>query len=155
MTSKLSCPALLIAALLTGCSSDSGNNSTRPSIDAAAVVGSANWSNAETQNIVLSDYSFTPNNPVFRRDQAYRLHLENTSTHTHTFGSDTFFQAIAVQDVQVGGANVPPEGLKNIEIEAGQAADISFVPVNPGTYEFYCDVFLHDTMGMDGKIVIQ
>jgi uncharacterized cupredoxin-like copper-binding protein len=155
MTSKLSCLALLIAVILTGCSSDSGSSSTRPSMDAAAIVDSANWSNAETQNIVLSDYSFTPNNPVFRRDQAYRLHLENKSTHTHTFGSDTFFQAIAVQDVQVGGANVSPEGLKNIELEAGQAADISFVAVNPGTYEFYCDVFLHDTMGMDGKIVIQ
>jgi uncharacterized cupredoxin-like copper-binding protein len=144
-----------IAAVLAGCSSDTGSNSSRPSIDAAAIVGSADWSNAEAQTIVLSDYSFTPNAPVFKRNQTYRLHLENTSTHTHTFGSDTFFQAIAVQDVQVGGADVHRDGLKNIEIGPGQAADIAFVAVNPGTYEFYCDIFLHDTMGMDGKIVIQ
>ena len=144
-----------IAAVLAGCSSDNGSKSSSPSIDAAAIVGSADWSNAETRTIVLSDYSFTPNDPVFKRDQTYRLHLENTSTHTHTFGSDTFFQAIALQGVQVGGADVPRDGLKNIELEPGQAADIAFVAVNPGTYGFYCDVFLHDTMGMDGKIVVQ
>lgn len=154
MASKFSYLGLM-AVVLAGCSSDTGSNSARPSMDAAAIVGSANWSNAEAQTIVLSDYSFTPNAPVFKRDQTYRLHLENTSTHTHTFGSDTFFQAIAIQDVQVGGADVPPEGLTNIELDAGQAADISFVAVSPGTYDFYCDVFLHDTLGMDGKIVIQ
>ena len=155
MASKLSYFGLFIAAVLAGCSSDNGSNSSRPSFDAAAIVGSADWSSAETQTIVLSDYSFAPNDPIFNRDRTYRLHLENKSTHTHTFGSDTFFQAIAVQDVRVGGANVPGEGLKNIELEPGQAADISFVAVNPGTYGFYCDVFLHDAMGMDGKIVIQ
>lgn len=144
-----------MAAVLAGCSSDNGSKSSSPSIDAAAIVGSADWSNAETRTIVLSDYSFTPNDPVFKRDQTYRLHLENTSTHTHTFGLDTFFQAIALQGVQVGGADVPRDGLKNIELEPGQAADIAFVAVNPGTYGFYCDVFLHDTMGMDGKIVVQ
>lgn len=154
MASKLFYLAF-IAAVLAGCSSDTGGKSSSPSIDSAAIVGAADWSNAETQTIVLSDYSFTPNAPVFKRDQTYRLHLENTSTHTHTFGSDTFFQAIAIQDVQVGGADVPAEGLKNIELDAGQAADITFVAVNPGTHEFYCDVFLHDTFGMDGKIVIQ
>lgn len=154
MPSKLSYLGF-IAAVLAGCSSDTGSNSPRPPMDAAAIVGAADWSNAEAQTIVLADYSFTPNTPVFRRDQTYRLHLENKSTHTHTFGSDTFFQAIAVQEVQVGGASVSPEGLKNIEIDPGQAADISFVAVTPGTYGFYCDVFLHDTMGMDGKIVIQ
>ena len=142
-------------AALASCSSDHGSNAPHPSFDAAATVGAADWSIAETQTIVLADYSFTPNNPVFKRDQPYRLHLENNATHTHTFGSDTFFQAIAVQEVQVGGASIPPAGLKNIELEPGQAADISFVAVNPGTYGFYCNVFLHDTMGMDGKILIQ
>lgn len=142
-------------AVLAGCSSDNESNSAQPSFDAAAIAGSADWSNAEARTVVLSDYSFTPNELVFAPNQAHRLHLENKATHTHTFGSDTFFQAIALRDVQVDGSAVSPEGLRNIELEPGQAADISFVAVNPGTYEFYCDVFLHDTMGMDGKIVIQ
>ena len=145
----------LVAALLAGCSSDHGSNPSSPSFDAAAIAASADWSNAEARTIVLADYSFTPNDPVFKRDQTYRLHLENKSTHKHTFGSDTFFQAIAVQYLQVGGADVSRKGLKNIELDPGQAADISFVAVSPGTYGFYCDVFLHDTMGMDGNIVIQ
>lgn len=155
MTSKLAYLGLFMAAVLAGCSTDTASNSPRPSFDAAAIVGSADWSDAETRNIVMADYSFTPNNPAFKRDQTYQLHLENKATHAHTFGSDTFFQAIAVREVQVGGATVPQEGLKNIELDPGQAADISFVAVSPGTYDFYCDVFLHDTMGMDGKIVIQ
>ena len=144
-----------IAAVLAGCSSDNEASSSRPPFDAAAIAQSADWPNAEAQTIVLSDYSFTPSAPIFKSNQAYQLHLENKSTQTHSFGSDTFFQAIAIRDVRVNGAAVPQENLKNIELKAGQAADVSFVAVNPGTYEFFCDVFLHDTMGMDGKIVIQ
>ncbi len=144
----------LLLPLLAGCASSHHADHPGPSFNAASIVGAADWSRAAAQTIALSDYAFTPDNPVFTHDQPYRLHLENKATHTHTFGSHTFFQAIAIQSVQVNGSDIPTQGLTNIELPAGQVADISFVAVKPGTYDLYCDIFLHETMGMDGKIVI-
>lgn len=155
MAARLSVFSLLAAIAVAGCSSGGGNPPAGPGFNEAAIVGAADWSKAETETIVLSNYSFTPNDLVFRHDQAYRLHLKNGSTHTHTFSSDTFFGAVAIQKVEVAGSEVSRNGLVTIQLDPGKEADVFFVAKTPGAYTFYCNVFMHDMMGMNGKIAIQ
>jgi len=153
---KLSIPGLLVAALVaSACSSGSGTDVAKPTFDEGAIVNAADWSKAETEQIALSNYVFTPNDLVLKRNQTYLLHLENTSTHTHTFSSDTLFGAIAVKSAEVNGTSVSRDNLGDIELQPGEKADLSFVAVTPGTYQIYCDKFMHDSMGMNGKIAIQ
>lgn len=123
--------------------------------DAPARVAAAEWSKAETLTVALSEYRFTPQELVFRKGAPYRLRIENRGDGTHTFDAEGFFGAIAVQKLRAGGSETALPYVKNIVVARGQAKDLYFVAVTPGTYDLECSVPFHDTFGMTGRIVIR
>lgn len=155
MTHKLKLSALLALSLLvTACASDKPTTQSA-SVDKAAIVSSTDWTASQTVEVDLADFSFSPQALNFQHNKPYRLHLVNTSSHAHTFSSKTFFKAIAIQKMEKNGTDVSTAGLdQNIELKGGEQADLYFVAPTPGNYDLYCDEFLHETMGMSGKIAV-
>ncbi len=144
---------IAIALAATGCASDKAG--TQSTADQAAIVNAADWSKAQVVEVDLANYSFAPSNLSFQHDQPYQLHLINKSDHTHTFSSDTFFKAIAMQKMTKNGANVSTADLvENIELAPGDQVDLYFIANKAGNYDLYCAKFMHETMGMHGQITV-
>jgi uncharacterized cupredoxin-like copper-binding protein len=149
--------ALALAAL-TACASGDVVRQTPPEgylQDAPARVAAANWSTAETVEVVLTEYAFAPAALTFEAGKPYRLLLRNAGSSTHTFTAPGFFQAIAVQKlVSADGEQALPY-VENIEVPAGGSKELTFLAVRAGSYPLACSVFLHDAFGMTGDITIR
>ena len=122
--------------------------------DAPDQIAAADWSKAKGVEIAMSEYSFAPEHLQFKKGQPYRLHLVNTGFQPHTFTSEPFFKAIAVQKLTSNEQDVPSPRLKSIGVAAGEAKDLYFVAVTSGTYPFDCSEPLHHTFGMTGTILV-
>ena len=147
-------PAMLI--FLVGCTAHDvhATNASGYLADAADQVAAADWSKAEMIEIDMSEFSFAPDRLHFSKGQPYRLHLVNTGFEPHTFTSEPFFKAIAVQKLTSDVQDVASPRLKSIGVAAGEAKDLYFVAVTSGTYLFDCSEPLHHTFGMTGTILV-
>jgi len=142
-----------IGLVIAGCASDQGGSESSPA--QTAIIGSTDWSKSETITVDLADYSFTPSKLTFQHGQPYQLHIVNKSTHSHTFSSDTFFKAIAVQKMLKNGASSSTADLdEDIDFAPGEVIDLYFVADKPGNYDLYCGKFMHEMLGMDGQIAV-
>jgi uncharacterized cupredoxin-like copper-binding protein len=105
---------------------------------------------AETINISLTDYAFTPAALDLKAGTAYRLHLTNGGSKDHDFNAPEFFAA----------AQIAPDDQAKIKrgkiaIDKGQEIDIAVTPGAAGSYSFTCTHFMHSMMGMHGTITVQ
>ena len=110
----------------------------------------ADWSKAETIEIDLDSYSFTPKSLHLKRGAAYTLHFVNKSSKGHNFDAPKLFGALAVapeDQSKIDGGKV--------EVGDGQSVDIKAVANTPGSYKFECSHFLHASFGMTGDAVIE
>jgi uncharacterized cupredoxin-like copper-binding protein len=139
---------------LAACSHN-GNQPAASVANSQSIVASADWSHAQSIDVRLSSFAFSPANLSLARGQAYKLHLVNSSGHTHTFSSDDLFGAVAVQKVQRGVRSQTSIHGNGISLARDEEADLYLVPVRPGTYHIYCSEFMHDIMGMHGTVTIQ
>ena len=123
--------------------------------DAPARVAAADWSSAETVTVALSEYRIAPQQLEFRQGAPYRLRIENQGTLTHTFNSEGFFEAIAVQKLRSGENETALPYVKDVVVAPGEVKDLYFLAVVPGSYDLRCSVILHDVFGMTGTIEIR
>ncbi|HEY4165015.1 MAG TPA: cupredoxin domain-containing protein [Dongiaceae bacterium] len=148
----------LFAATLaiSACSSmKSEEAAPAPVANTQGVVSATDWSKSQAIGVTLSSFNFTPTDFTFQHGQPYKLHLVNSEDETHTFNSDTLFQAIAVQKVVQNGSEKPGVTGNSIVLGPNEQADLYFVPVTAGSYKIYCDEFMHAAMGMRGNVTIQ
>lgn len=123
--------------------------------DTARSLADVDWAAAQTVDVTLSEYDFTPDKLHFQQGQPYRLHLANTGWETHDFASKPFFQAIAAAKLVDGQKTISLPHLVSIGVAAGKAKDLYFVPIRAGTYSFECNEPLHATFGMTGTAQIE
>jgi hypothetical protein len=137
--------ALFVAFLLVGRANVSNANAQNESLPA-----STDWSRAETVQVVMTNYAFTPNALQFRSNTPYHLRLVSNSGHGHSFAASDFFAAVGIapEDRSRVVAGV-------VEVEGGQVVDVKIVPARSGSYKFHCSHFLHSTFGMTGEALIQ
>jgi uncharacterized cupredoxin-like copper-binding protein len=150
-------PVLLIAGLV-GCTSGDvilDKPQTGYVQDVPTVLAGVNWSEAQSVTVQLSEYQFEPSDLVFEEGAPYRLVLSNLGKGSHTFVSEGFFQAIAVQKLISPGGEIVMPYLKSIEVPSQTEKEIHFVAVRKGTNPLKCSVLFHDTFGMEGQISIQ
>jgi len=108
------------------------------------------WSAAQTVQVVMADFSFTPNALQFSANKPYHLRLTNKADHGHSFDAPEFFAAVTV---------APEDKAKivkgDVEVEGGKTVDVSFVPTVSGPYKFYCSHLGHAILGMTGDVVVK
>jgi plastocyanin len=113
-------------------------------------IGGA-WAQTATPiTVALTDYAFTPSALDMKAGISYQIHFINNGSKDHSFSAPGFFAA----------SRVAPEDMtkvKNgiIELGNGQSADVTVTPGRAGTYAFICTHFMHEMMGMHGKITVQ
>ncbi len=104
----------------------------------------------QTINVSLTSYAFSPSTITLKAGNTYRLHLSDDASKGHNFSAPEFFAA----------STVAPEDQARIkdgavELDGGEAADITVTPQKPGTYPLRCTHFMHSMMGMTGQIIVQ
>jgi len=136
-------------ALLSACSDD----------DAESSDGDV----ATRLQVTASDFAFEPSELRLKAGQRYELVLENEGQQLHEWTID----AIPATEVSVGASGEHAMGETNssgaggemmtlhIAAERAMSANITFMPIEPGEYVFYCTVPGHRESGMEGRLVVE
>ncbi len=152
------CAAILLMFGVAGCGAGDeryGSPESGYLENALAVVTAADWTKAEKINVVLSDFSFSPDALAFRAGQPYALVLFNPDRIAHNFTAGAFFRAIAAQRLTMSDGEAGMPILESISLASKETKILYFVAVRPGSYPLKCDVTLHATFGMTGEIEIR
>lgn len=114
------------------------------------VAQSSDWSRAETVEITMASFSYSPETIRLEHGRPYRLHFVNAAGGGHNFVAREFFDA----------ATIAPEDRAKVsdgrvELAGGASVDIRLMIARPGSYEVHCSHFLHSTFGMTGAIAVR
>lgn len=112
-------------------------------------VSAVNAAPAQTIQIEMSNYKFTPNMLQLHANTPYQLRLTNTAHGDHDFNAPQLF---AASTIAAGDQSKVVDG--EIDVEAGQTVEVNFTPTQTGTYKFHCTHFLHSAFGMHGEAVV-
>jgi len=115
---------------------------------APAHATEVDWSAAQPVSLTTVEYAFEPSHLVFRRDVAYRLHVENHGRELHELTAPDFFKAVELHNPAV----LNPERTE-IVLRPDEQKDLYFVALRPGHYDMWCAD--HDWAGMTGAITIE
>ena len=115
---------------------------------APARATEVDWSAAQPVSLTTVEYAFEPSHLVFRRDVAYRLHVENHGRELHELTAPDFFKSIELRNTAV----LNPERTE-IVLRPDEQREIYFVALRPGHYDMWCAD--HDWAGMTGTITVE
>lgn len=85
--------------------------------------------------------------------QAYKLEIEGTGKQEYAFKAPDFFNFIWLRKVEAGGIEIKATHLYELEFEGRGKAEIFFVPIKPGKYEYYTEDFKDN--GMVGHFIVE
>ena len=127
--------ALLVVAILSGAC-------------AGTSVAAQSRTKAQSLDVVLTDFAFTPQNLHMRQGQAYALRFVNRGSGGHNFSAPAFFAAARINPADAGAI----AGGK-VELGRDQSRTLRLVPA-AGRYDVTCTHFLHAGFGMVGSITV-
>jgi plastocyanin len=105
---------------------------------------------AQTIQVDMTNYAFTPNTLQLRANTPYRLRFSNASHTGHSFRAREFF---ATSSVTPADQSKIVDG--EVEVDSGQTVEVNLMIPTPGTYKFHCSHFLHSAFGMTGEAVVR
>ena len=111
-----------------------------------AAAQAPDWGRASRVEVILANFSYSPQRIHLRAGQPVVLHLVNSASGGHDFTAKEFF---ASSRILAGSA---PGG--EIELGGGETRSITLVPA-AGVYKAHCSHFLHATMGMTDQIIVR
>lgn len=100
--------------------------------------------------VTLANFSFTPADLHLHAGQPVTIHFVNDGSGGHDFTAAEFFAAAtmdAANRARVDGAK------GRVSLGKGESRDVTLTP-RAGTYKVHCSHFMHSTMGMTGKLVV-
>lgn len=126
----------------------SGCASTHP-IQAQLANPEVEFDRAETVEVTLSNFEFSPSELRLVAGRPYILKLTNAASGGHDFAAPEFFAAVRVH---AGDSARIAEG--EIDLASGETASVRLVPA-AGEYMLVCTHFGHSALGMTGKIIVR
>ena len=100
--------------------------------------------------VVLANFSFAPEELHLHAGQSTTIHFVNNGSGGHDFTAADFFSAAtmdAANRAKIGGAT------GRVSLGKNQSLDVTLTP-KAGTYKAHCSHFMHSSLGMTGKIVV-
>ena len=143
LSHALTLAVLVVTAVAAGLTASHG----RAQPAAAAPV---DWSKAETVEIDLKNFAFSPASLHLKQGTAYRLHFVNQSSGGHDFTAKDFFAGATMDPATAG---VVSNG--TIKLSGNQSADVDLVAPQTGHFEAHCSHLMHATLGMTGEVVVE
>jgi uncharacterized cupredoxin-like copper-binding protein len=113
-----------------------------------ARAAEVDWSTAQLVSLTTVEYAFEPSHLVFRRNIAYRLHMENHGHELHELTAPDFFNAVELRNAEVLNRE-----RTEIVLQPDAQKDLYFVALRPGHYGMWCAD--HDWAGMTGAITVE
>ena len=117
---------------------------------ASAQPAPVDWSKAETMQIDLTNFAFSPASIHLKQGTAYRLHFVNQSSGGHDFTAKDFFAAAALDPATAGAVT---NG--TVRLAGNQTVDIDLIASQTGHFEAHCSHLMHATLGMTGEVVVE
>ncbi len=135
---------IAICLLFAACSGESGPAGPTPT-PVAPVNGDL--------TVVTSEWGFDPPNIVLQQSEEVRLVLQNNGAILHNLKVDDLLVDV-IEEISTGGFSGDDETLF-----VGAASDdvglLTFVPLEPGEYEFFCTISNHRQLGMRGVLSVE
>lgn len=91
-----------------------------------------------------SDYALSEKTYSLETGKSYKLNIVSSGLKEYALQAPEFFASIFLRKVEAGGMEIKATSLTELEFEQEGEAEIYFVPVKTGTFEFYMD-------GLEGK----
>jgi len=116
----------------------------------AAAQPAPDWSSAQTIEIDMRNFAFSPASLTLKQGVAYRLHFVNQASGGHDYSAKDFFAAATIdpEDQAVVTAG-------KVSLKGNQSADVRLVATQVGHFDVICTHLMHATMGMRGEVVVQ
>ena len=163
---RVSSPCVLLVAALvmatSACGSDySGYQSLF--ID-TCIENASEWiegrelDETETVSIRIRQGEYTPMILRFKQEHTYKIRLINRDDVSRAFRAREFFNSIAVSRLTLGGKKIESPCVASVWLGPYQTAELDFVAVRDGRYEFEDSPFIFDQLisgGASGVIVIE
>ncbi len=111
--------------------------------DAAERVAKVNWLEAETVDLRIRQGTYTPTIIRLRQDSPYVLRIANGDDGNRIFRANEFFGAIALAKVTIGEFESDASCILAVVVPAMETAEVRFVAVRDGRYEFEDNPFLY------------
>ena len=103
---------------------------------------------SETDNSALQ-----PKEYRLKVGQGYRWKIQATPGSEYAFIAPAFFRNIWIRKVEAGEVEIKSATLDEIEFDNGGEAELFFVAIRPGTYEYGSKGMME--RGMVGKIIVE
>jgi uncharacterized cupredoxin-like copper-binding protein len=102
------------------------------------------------------DLAFEPKEIRARVGQTVRLVLDNEGLVLHDFSVEGMpVRGMMATGAEHGGHETGSEGMAvHVASDPGQTGELQFVPLEPGTYVFFCSVVGHREAGMEGRLIV-
>ncbi len=130
------------AALSTTSVQAAGDLTTRPERLPDLVLGSE-----------VTDYAMSQTRYEMETGKAYRLKVVSSGLKEYAMQAPEFFTSIFLRKVEAGGMEIKAMTLTELEFEDEGEAEIFFVPIKPGEYEFYMEGL--ENKGMEGVFSVR
>ncbi len=85
--------------------------------------------------------------------QSYRLVIEATGMQECAWVAPAFFKNAWLRKIEVGNVEIKAPTLTELEFEREGEAELFFVPIRPGTYEWACAGL--EERGVTGTFIVQ
>jgi uncharacterized cupredoxin-like copper-binding protein len=85
--------------------------------------------------------------------QGYRWKIKASDQSEYAFVAPAFFRNIWIRKVEAGEVEIKSATLDEIEFESGGEAELFFVAIRPGTYDFGSRGLME--RGLVGKIIVE
>lgn len=100
-----------------------------------------------------SDYYMSQKNYDLETGKAYKLAIISNGQKEYAMEASDFFASIYLRKVEAGGMEIKAVSLTELEFEDAAEAEIYFVPIKPGTFEFEMEGL--ESKGMVGTFTVK
>ena len=100
-----------------------------------------------------SDYEMSVKEYNLETGKAYRLKVSSFGFKEYAFVAPGFFRNIWIRKVEAGDVEIKAAVIDEIEFEEAGEAELFFVPIRSGVYEFHIKGL--EQKGMVGKFIVK
>lgn len=103
--------------------------------------------------VIASEWGFGPANIILQQGEEVRLVLQNDGAILHNLKVDNLDVEV-IEEISTGGFSGDEETLF-VGADSDDVGLLTFIPLEPGEYEFFCTIANHRQLGMEGLLTVE
>ena len=103
--------------------------------------------------VMAFEWGFGPEGIILQQGEEVRITLQNDGAIIHNL-KVSGLEVDVIADMSSGGFSAD-EGELLVGADSKDIGTITFVPLEPGEYAFYCSIGSHRQLGMEGSLIVE